>query len=392
MSNVFDRIFRYRPSLKLSKKEKLEYYFWRDLKLKEGTIEEKNYNRWFYLDLFGIPYEFYQGKRILDVGCGARGSLEWADNALERVGIDPLVVEYRKLGINDHNMTYVYAYSEDIPFPDNYFDVVASLNSLDHVNDLGLSIEEIKRVTRPNGTFLLLVDLNDPKSINHPYVLSPDVVDRFKPEFFLESLTLYGKTDKGPEHDVEKGIAYEPGKPGVLAARFSSRAKNHSKLNLGCGHDIRDGWINLDRFPGEGVDVVHDLNILPLPFPDNHFCRVDAKHVLEHIWSWEDLLQEIHRITKATKLVRIDVPYGFNCIPHHKRFFDEGTLDLFLVRDDFEDISSLEKYQLFRQVKKRVHRLTPLQWHFKHYLGINLPRYSRIGRKYEIAWVLEVVK
>ena len=38
------------------------------------------------------------------------------------------------------------------------------------------------------------------------------------------------------------------------------------KLNLGCGNDIRADYLNLDLSAIEGIDVVHDLNMLPLPF------------------------------------------------------------------------------------------------------------------------------
>ena len=38
------------------------------------------------------------------------------------------------------------------------------------------------------------------------------------------------------------------------------------KLNLGCGNDIRQGYINLDVAELDGVDVVWDVNKLPLPF------------------------------------------------------------------------------------------------------------------------------
>ena len=37
------------------------------------------------------------------------------------------------------------------------------------------------------------------------------------------------------------------------------------KLHLGCGTDIRAGWVNLDCAKLPGVDIVHDLNVLPLP-------------------------------------------------------------------------------------------------------------------------------
>lgn len=40
------------------------------------------------------------------------------------------------------------------------------------------------------------------------------------------------------------------------------------KLNLGCGSDYRQGYINVDRISGV-ADVIHDLNEFPYPWPDN---------------------------------------------------------------------------------------------------------------------------
>ena len=67
---------------------------------------------------FGLDKRFFGDKRILDIGCGPRGSLEWADNATETVGADPLVGVYRRLGTDRHRMKYVEAGAERLPFPD----------------------------------------------------------------------------------------------------------------------------------------------------------------------------------------------------------------------------------------------------------------------------------
>src|SRR5512145_2406788 len=138
-------------------KERHELACWRKkLRQESGQLSHRHYER-FYTTFFGIEREFYAGKRIVDIGCGPRGSLEWADMAAERVGLDPLVSAYRALGIDRHRMAYVNAPAERIPFPDAYFDVVTSFNSLDHVDDLGQAIREIKRVAKPGGLFLLIV-------------------------------------------------------------------------------------------------------------------------------------------------------------------------------------------------------------------------------------------
>ena len=116
-------------------KELHEFSYWKERRRTEGTLWNDHY-QYFYTDHFSLSPNFYSGKRVLDIGCGPRGSLEWADMASERIGLDPLANRYLKLGAADHKMRYVSAHSESIPFSDGYFDVVCSFNSLDHVSNL----------------------------------------------------------------------------------------------------------------------------------------------------------------------------------------------------------------------------------------------------------------
>jgi hypothetical protein len=60
------------------------------------------------------------------------------------------------------------------------------------------------------------------------------------------------------------------------------------KLNIGCGRDIRKGFINLDHIDNPGVDVVHDWEYdrkggLIFPFLDNTFSFILARDVMEHV-------------------------------------------------------------------------------------------------------------
>lgn len=121
-------------------KETYELMYWKSVARREGQLANDHYQR-IYTSLLGLDVSFYAGKRILDIGCGPRGTLEWADMAAERVGLDPLVESYRALGIDQHKMRYVNAPSEQIPFEDGHFDVILSLNSLDHVDDLDKTIQ-----------------------------------------------------------------------------------------------------------------------------------------------------------------------------------------------------------------------------------------------------------
>lgn len=200
-----------------------EIEYWRRIKEQEGVLSNRHY-RYFYTDHFGLSYEFYKDKQVLDIGCGPRGSLEWAQHTRERVGLDPLADEYLTLGATDHDMQYCSAGSESIPYPDHHFDVVTSFNSLDHVDDLEQTINEIKRVTRPGGLFLLLSDVNHQPTPCEPICFSWDVVKRFEPEFAVEKVDHFEKNEPGMYKSIQSGELYDHSNPvprtGVISAKF----------------------------------------------------------------------------------------------------------------------------------------------------------------------------
>ena len=75
--------------MSLSSKNKSELGFWNTRDEARRKVPYKNdHYKPFYTDFFGIDYSFYENKNILDIGCGPRGSLEWADNTKNRIGID----------------------------------------------------------------------------------------------------------------------------------------------------------------------------------------------------------------------------------------------------------------------------------------------------------------
>lgn len=75
-------------------------------------------------------------------------------------------------------------------------------------------------------------------------------------------------------------------------------------LYLGCARNHEPGFVNLDISPNVGADVVHDLEVLPLPFAGATFDCIFGSHVFEHI----------HRerfIPLVGDLVRVLRPGGF---------------------------------------------------------------------------------
>jgi 2-polyprenyl-3-methyl-5-hydroxy-6-metoxy-1,4-benzoquinol methylase len=204
-------------------KEREEIAYWRERKAAEGSLSNSHYE-FFWTDHFGLDRDHYDGKRMLDVGCGPRGSLEWATGAVERQGLDPLADSYRELGTDSHAMSYVATGAEHIPFPDGHFDVVSTINSLDHVEDLDATIEELKRVVRPGGELLLITDVNHDPTPCEPHDISWDIVARFAPGFRVVDLRHFEKVPAGMYDSLRHPVAYDHNRPGrrygILSVRL----------------------------------------------------------------------------------------------------------------------------------------------------------------------------
>jgi hypothetical protein len=54
-------------------------------------------------------------------------------------------------------------------------------------------------------------------------------------------------------------------------------------LNMGCGYNKRDGWVNVDSSSACAPDVVYDLESLPWPWASDSADRVRFNHSLEHM-------------------------------------------------------------------------------------------------------------
>ena len=102
------------------------------------------------------------GDRLLDVGC-ADGSytLRLAEGfrAVDAVDIEPERLDDFRAKLADHpqgdKITLAEMSAEKLDFDDETFDVVTTIEVLEHVGDLDATIKEIARVLRPGGRFLI---------------------------------------------------------------------------------------------------------------------------------------------------------------------------------------------------------------------------------------------
>lgn len=79
------------------------------------------------------------------------------------------------------------------------------------------------------------------------------------------------------------------------------------KLNLGCGDTPMAGWVNVDLFPGPGVDEIVDLR-LPWPWPTSSVEGVRSWHTFEHLPDRVHTMNELWRVLAPAAVAEVQVP------------------------------------------------------------------------------------
>jgi arsenite methyltransferase len=110
------------------------------------------------------------GERVLDLGCGSG----WATRLLARlvgegpdgfgqvVGLDvsdEMIREARAASKDFDNILYVWGSSEQIPWEENFFDKVLSVESFYYYADQDRALKELFRVMAPRGRLFILINL-----------------------------------------------------------------------------------------------------------------------------------------------------------------------------------------------------------------------------------------
>jgi len=126
-----------------------------------------------------------------------------------------------------------------------------------------------------------------------------------------------------------------------------------AKLNLGCGSKIEDKAVNVDKYSAVGIDVVHDLDVIPYPFESASFDEVILDNVLEHLEKPIDVLDEIYRLLKVGGTTKIVVPY-FRSLwsyvdPTHKSWYTVHSFDYAV-----KGTETSKKYMYTKSLYERV--------------------------------------
>lgn len=170
------------------------------------------------------------------------------------------------------------------------------------------------------------------------------------------------------------------------------------KINLGCGEQTYEDYLNLDKTELLNVDLVWNLEQTPLPFKSDSIYEIRCEHILEHINNFIPLIEELWRITKPGGKIYVVAPYfryeAAYRDPTHVRFFTEHSFDYFQNRVKFSHYSharfNIKKVELknnFHSSVKNLHKKIIKYIPFKKFLNIFLWNiYS------EVYYELEVIK
>lgn len=106
------------------------------------------------------------------------------------------------------------------------------------------------------------------------------------------------------------------------------------KLNIGCGSNKIEGYINIDTEESCQPDLIHDLMEKPLPYEDGTVEEILFFHCIEHIRKvlHQTILTEFQRVLTPSGRLYISYPNFWECAQRWKnntggeRKFWEATL------------------------------------------------------------------
>jgi len=130
------------------------------------------------------------------------------------------------------------------------------------------------------------------------------------------------------------------------------------KINLGCGNDYREGFINIDFNPAVKADVYCDIQER-LPFADNSVDFIHASHVIEHVPrdKFYGFMEELWRICKPGAIIDVFVPHFTSTVatkvPYHYTYWGIDSFNTFEPSTNENE----ERYckARFKVLKQRLH-------------------------------------
>jgi SAM-dependent methyltransferase len=127
-------------------------------------------------------------KTVVSIGCGCTGDMVAFPAAL-KIGIDPLLYVYQKLGLlmadeAGGRTVYLSLGAENLPLLDDFADLIVCRNALDHIPKPELALDEFRRILKDDGVFFASVDIGGEPTPDEPTVFSMESLRALLDEHF----------------------------------------------------------------------------------------------------------------------------------------------------------------------------------------------------------------
>lgn len=154
---------------------------------------------------WGLGFLTFSGnEKVLDIGCGGGETLSRMAEKITSghlVGADvsdisvEMSTERNRDSISSGKMEIIKASAEELPFPDNTFDIITTVESFYFWNT-EKSLKEVRRVLSVNGTFIIIADIYGGADLTDEQLYNIRKYDLFNPspDEFTALLTNAGFT------------------------------------------------------------------------------------------------------------------------------------------------------------------------------------------------------
>lgn len=166
---------------------------------------------------------------------------------------------------------------------------------------------------------------------------------------------------------------------------------NRRVLNLGCGRSYLSEAVNVDLRSSVGADIVHDLNSIPWPLPNNHFDTALLMDVIEHLRDVIATLEETHRVCRDGARIRIATPH-FSCHnsytdPTHLHHLGYFSFHYFTNEHNFDFYTAKRFRRIKTEIVFRPTMMNKLVWRLANRYPTS---YERRWAWLFLAWFLSV--
>jgi SAM-dependent methyltransferase len=235
-----------------------------------------------HLARYAWAAQFAPGKRVLDAACGlAYGTaILLAAGAEEVVGIDLDADVIAKVSAAAApNSKFDVGDLRDLPYPDHKFDLVTCFESIEHVSDPEVVLDELHRVLHPTGLLVLSTpnrDVYTPGNPFHMRELTPNELEeelsnrfgsvRLRRQHTWISSGVFDDDDfRLSDHElltgleVRKAAANDPGSETYTLALASDGAipADRGLLSLTSDVDLRE-WTKYMELAKQNAEVARD--------------------------------------------------------------------------------------------------------------------------------------